>query len=323
MNRRTFLRTSSATSLSVMLPWSSIPPLADSGRLTIGLIADLHQDIIPDAKDRLAAFVRSMRQNPTDVVVQMGDFATPKPAHQELVDLFHSAPGVPLHVLGNHDTDLGFSPADCMAQWQIPATYYTKEVNGFTLIVLDGNEKGSPDYSGGYPSYIGAVQMAWLEQVLASTKNPVILFSHQPLLGWAAIDNATDVRQLLQPYAERIMLCICGHTHIDQVLREGNILYWHVNSSSYFWVGGPYQHQSYPASIHERHKWLSHTCPYDSPVFARLTVDIFQKRLHITGQTGAWVGQSPLDLGADPDRNLIHGEHIVPYIKDRQMGMPY
>jgi len=319
MNRRTFLKHTSGAGLSLALPWTHIPSYFQSESLSVGLIADLHHDIMHDAPQRLSAFVEDMQKTPTDVVVQMGDFATPKPEHQFLVDRFHQAPGTPIHVLGNHDTDLGFTPEECLRQWNIPATYYQKEVHGFTLLVLDGNEKGSPDYTGGYPAYVGTEQLDWLEDALASAKNPVLIFTHQPLLGWSEVDNAPEVRKRLKPYAQKICMCICGHTHIDQILREEGILYWHVNSASYFWVGGNYINKSYSADIHQAHQWIDHTCPYTEPLFARLFIDIPSKRLVITGHAGEWVGTSPQKLGTDPYPSLIHGEHIVPLIQDRSL----
>jgi Icc protein len=318
MKRRSFIYQTGMTAVSFAIPGRLLPKAQTNSKISLGIIADLHQDIMHDSHQRLAAFVGEMKRNPTDVVVQMGDFATPKMEHQRLVDLFHEAPGVPIHVLGNHDTDLGFQPEDCVAQWMIPGTYYKKEVNGFTLLVLDGNQKGSPTYQGGYPSYIGAAQLNWLEGELESADGPVIILSHQPLKGWLEVDDAEKVRERLALYADKIVICMCGHTHIDQVYKENGILYWHVNSASYYWIGGNYIHQSYTAEIHEKHGNISRTCPYSEPLFARMEIDLEMGWITVTGQQAEWVGASPVDLGYRPAESLWQGEEIVPYIRNRK-----
>ena len=95
---------------------------------------------------------------------------------------------------------------------------------------------------------------------------------------------------------------MCGHTHIDQVYKENGILYWHVNSASYYWVG-------------ER---FGRTCPYSEPLFARLEVDLELRRITVSGQQAEWVGASPVELGYQPADSLLQGEEIVPLIRNRK-----
>lgn len=318
MKRRTFIYQTGIVTAAFPLGGKFLPKAHPQSTISLGVIADLHGDIMHDSFQRLTAFVGEMKRNPTDVVVQMGDFATPKMEHQPLVDLLHEAPGVPVHVLGNHDTDLGFQPEDCIAQWKIPGTYYKREVNGFTLLVLDGNQKGSPSYQGGYPSYIGLAQLEWLVNELESADGPVIIFSHQPLKGWLEVDDAEAVRERLAQYADKIVICLCGHTHIDQVYKEKGILYWHVNSASYYWVGEAFSNQSYASQIHEKHPNIARTCPYSRPIFARLEIDLQLGWITVTGQQAEWVGSSPAQLGYQPADSLWQGEEIVPFIRNRK-----
>ena len=56
-----------------------------------------------------------------------------------------------LHVLGNHDIDGGHSFDEVVKLWKMKGRYYTENIQGLNLVVLDGNEKPA-DHKGGYPS---------------------------------------------------------------------------------------------------------------------------------------------------------------------------
>ena len=43
----------------------------------IGMIADLHQDVMHDGERRLESFVQAMKNEKPDAVIQLGDFAYP------------------------------------------------------------------------------------------------------------------------------------------------------------------------------------------------------------------------------------------------------
>lgn len=161
--------------------------------IKLGLITDLHHDLIHDGKNRLEAFLAHCRTAKTDGLIQMGDFTFPDEKNQDVIDLFNRAHETTLHVIGNHDTDNGHTKQQCIDRWGMPARYYARKVQGIWLIVLDGNDTGSPDHKGGYPAYIGPEQVAWLKNRLQEIKEPIIIVSHQPLIGALAVDNAAEV----------------------------------------------------------------------------------------------------------------------------------
>jgi Icc protein len=49
----------------------------------------------------------------------------------------------------------------------IPSRYYARDIEGLQLLVLDGNDAGSPTYKGGYVSYVGKEQVEWLKEQIA------------------------------------------------------------------------------------------------------------------------------------------------------------
>lgn len=318
VQRRTFLSIAAAATWGMTLQLGGVKAMELLKEpVKLGLIADLHHDLIPDSLQRLQSFAAAAKQEAPAAVIQLGDFALPKQANMEAIKLFNDIHPNSLHVIGNHDTDSGHTKEQCQQFWGITQPYYSANINGLQLIVLDGNEKGSPTHKGGYVSFIAAAQVQWLKTQLEESDSPCVILSHQPLAGPSAIDNASDVQQLLSEHAEKILLAINGHTHIDHMLQVGGVTYLHVNSAAYYWVGGNYRHESYPAEIHAQYKWLSSTCPYRDSLFAFLTIDPINKQVTITGRSTEWVGKSPEELQVPLPEELTFQQHVVPRVSDR------
>jgi len=320
LTRRGLLRAAAAASATFTLP--RITAAAAGGLekpVRIGLIADLHHDVMHDGLARTATFVKAMAAHRPDAIMQLGDFAYPNASNKEVIDLFNGAHERPLHVIGNHDTDSGHTKRQCLDTWGMTGRYYAQNIGGLWLLVLDGNDRGSPTHKGGYPSYVGKEQTKWLKEQLASVEGPVIVVSHQPLAGAWAVDNAKEIQGILGEASDKVLLAINGHSHIDDVLRYKKVTYMHVNSASYQWVGGTHRHDSYTKDVHAKYPWISYTCPYRDPLFATLTVDPKSLAIRVEGRKSKWVGPSPAELGADPDPTLTDGEQIAPRIRDRQV----
>ena len=319
LSRRTFLNTATAASLTLALPrlsWGAVQTLRKP--VQIGVIADLHHDVMHDGAERLGSFLKNMSATKPDAILQLGDFAYPSTGNSELIATFNEANDRPLHVIGNHDTDAGFTKDNCIEKWGMPGRYYACNIEGIHLLVLDGNDPGSPTYTSGYVSYVGEEQVEWLKEQLETLDGPIIVASHQPLAGAYAVDNAEQLQDVLGAAASKVILAINGHSHIDEVVRVKNVTYMHVNSASYKWVGGDHRHESYSAEIHDGHPWISYTCPYRDSLYATISVDPVRHTISVKGASSSWVGESPAELGIDMHPNLISGEQIAPRIRDRE-----
>lgn len=270
-----------------------------------------------DGPQRMQAFLDWAESSQADAVMQLGDFAYPKVGNAAVIDPFNAAGG--LHVIGNHDMDSGHTKEQCLKIWGMPGRYYVKDVAEIRVVVLDANESGSPTHGGGYVKYIGKEQQGWLREQLSSHPGPFLIASHQPLAGPQAIDNSDEIQTLLGAFADKIWICINGHSHLDSLHRVQKVSYLHINSASYQWVGGSHLHSSYGEEVHKNHKWIQYTCPYRDPVFAALVLDPTDGSITVEGCQGAWVGPSPAALGADPDATIHHGEEIVPWIRNRRI----
>ncbi|BDS06599.1 hypothetical protein NT6N_16390 [Oceaniferula spumae] len=317
--RRNFLRLSSAASMSLLLPSSVAAKMKGlRKKVSIGVIADLHADIMHDTAERLDVFLKAMEAVKPDALMQLGDFAIPKKQNQPTVDRLNKAHAKVIHVIGNHDTDGGYTQQQCMQFLGLEKPYYSTEVEGLRVIVLDGNEKGSLNHKGGYPAYIGKTQQAWLDQELAKSTAPTVIVSHQALVGPGSVNNAEEIQTLLAKYDDRIILAVNGHVHIDALTMVGKIPYLNINSASYYWVGGKFSHQSYAPEVHSQHKNISSTCPYRDVLFTTLIFDPETNTVQVQGRESKWVGKSPQELGV-MDRDGEFSKAVTPQISARAM----
>lgn len=318
-SRREFLQTSSLSLLSLFIPQSTLDFFQDQKRLKIGLISDLHLDIIHDGKERLNTFLtQSLIKNP-HCLIQMGDFAIPKPENLSSIHAFNKAHSRAFHVLGNHDMDGGYSREEVAKAYGMPGLYYSTDVESIQLIVLDGNDPGSPKSKGGYDSYIGIEQQAWLISELEKAEKPVLIVSHQPIAGIYTIDNSEEIQGILSSFASKILLAINGHAHVDQHVEVGGVHYVHINSASYYWVGEKLAHTSLSKEIHEMNPSLKFTCPYSDPIFAMLSIDPAGRKITLEGKRTSWIGPSPQQLGYSILNEREQRDNLRPEIRSRKI----
>lgn len=311
-SRRSFIKSTTLATLSFGISsptFSLFPPL--SSKIVLGVISDLHHDLIPDGVTRLQEFLKEADHIKPQAIIQMGDFAFTSTRNQHLVNLFNEAHSKAFHLIGNHDMDGGFTKKNCLDAWKIPHYFYSKEVMGIKLIFLDGNEEGSPTHKSGYASYIGPRQQDWLKAELANSKIPVVIFSHQPIAGIYPIDNTIEIQTILSDYSQKILLALNGHSHVTQHLQIGGVNYVHINSASYYWVGAKFKHQSYSSPIHDQYPSLSSTCPYEHSLFAFITIDPENMQITIEGQKTNWIGPNPTQLGYD----IVNAQELKNYVK--------
>ena len=244
-----------------------------------------------------------MEKEKCDSLVQLGDFAYPNAAHKSYPEKFNAAHDVTVHVIGNHEFDHGLTRKDCYKTWGISSSYYRKDIGGLRVLVLDGNESGSPNHQGGYPSYLGRQQLNWLKKELQESKKPVLVLSHQPLAGRIAVDNAKTVQKMLAEFSSKIILCVNGHSHIDSLLQIDGVSYLHINSASYYWVGGK-----------ERMLY------YADPLFTTLTFDPETSSVIVAAKASQWKGGSPKEIGYFDRKNSPPEKAVTPQIRARSLA---
>ena len=320
-SRKTFIGATAPLALSLAIPGLARQALRGlTTSVRIGVLTDLHHDIMHDGPARLQSFISDMHARKPDAIAQLGDFCYPNERNKPVIDAFNSTHATRLHVIGNHDTDGGYTHAQCVSGFGMPATYYSMVIKGIRFIVLNGNEAGSPSHKGGYPAYIGPAQASWLKDQLAGSTGPVIILCHQPLTGYLAIDNSPEILQIISAAVDRVLLVVNGHTHLDGVTMIDDIPHLTINSASYYWVGKSFKHNSYSEVVHRSHEWIAYTCPYKDPLFTTLEIDPQSSVIRVTGKRSEWMGPSPAALGYTYPAAFAIAKQVVPRISPQKLA---
>ena len=313
MKRRNFLKKSMQAGVvaSIPLPISAFE-FKTPEKLQIGIVADVHQDIIHDGYARLRFFIDDMKKREPDFIIQMGDFSLPRSQNQPFLDIWNEFEGPAYHVLGNHDMrDFGFTREQTMAWWKMKERYYSFDQGDFHFIVLDGNDKNPAPWSG-YDRYIDTEQKEWLKEDLKNTSKPTVVFIHQSLEADSGIANKEEIRAIFEEAKllkkskskSKVIACLCGHHHTDYVKEINGIPYIQINSMSYKWVGEKFRKQRFAPHIENAYPDVKNTCPYRNPLYTVLTLDSQEGKLHIEGRETQFIAPTPDEIGI-PDADTI------------------
>ena len=244
ITRRTFLK-SSAVSLAglTVLPLSCALHGGSKARhqtTRFGIVTDCHyadadaqgSRFYRESLDKLSECVALMNTEKVDFLIELGDFKDQdKPPVekntlsylQEIEKVFTKFNGPTYHVIGNHDVDsiskMQFLKRLNNTNIDPSRSYYSFDSNGLHFIVLDANYRADGiDYDHGNFDWtdanIPSKELHWLEQNLASTQSPVIVFTHQLLDGKGSVyvKNALQVRQILET-SGKVLAVFQGHHH--------------------------------------------------------------------------------------------------------------
>ncbi len=330
LTRRDVLKMAGFGAGSLLMPSILRPCSAEPGRsrqkVRFGICADVHKDVIHDADKRLKTFIDAMNKQKVDFIVQLGDFCRPYPANLGFMAIWNQFTGPGYHVLGNHDTDGGFTREQTLKFWGTKSKCYSFDAGGFHFIVLDGNDVKKENRAPGYPRFIGAEQLDWLRADLERTDNPAITFSHQSLENDQSIENNAEVRAVLADANKtagfrKVIASFSGHHHIDFVRTINGIRYIQINSMSYKWVGEKYRHARFSPEVEKAHPWVSYTVPYKDPLFAIVTLSS-DGTLKIDGSKSRYIPPLPSELGCPADSpDPAADENDAVRISDRELSL--
>jgi hypothetical protein len=313
-SRRQFLQRLALT--PALMAWMAHAAPA-ARKVRFGLIADVHQDVMPDAVERIRAFTAAMTKAQADFIIQLGDFCQPQPRNAAFLAAWNSFAGQRQHVLGNHDMDGGFTPAQTAAFYGMPAPFYTFTAGPVCGLVLSGNDPGGT--AKGYKRFIGVEQLAWLERELARATQPALIFIHQPLDTEAGVENSAAVRAVLEKSAAKIAAVFSGHFHADYERLVNGVRHIQINSASYVWLTGKAVRETYPPEVHKAHPYLKNCAVYREPLWALATLDLDRGSLTIEGRRTEWIGPDPWQRGATEQE--YPRARIRPAISDRQLQL--
>ncbi len=288
------------------------------GKLTFGVISDVHEELQADAKDRLKKFLADADGRSLDFIIQLGDMSHGNKA-QEMMDIWNTYAGPRYSVLGNHDLDHANKEKIVRIQ-QMEGPYYSFDAGPFHCVALDLNHVRKDgqivdfDHGNYYVDskdrdLISPEELAWLCEDLEATDKPTILFSHQGLdevWDGMACPNRSEVRALFREINQKqkkVVACFCGHHHVDAYSQIEGVHYVQINSASYHWVDG------------DVHFSKGNMAEYKDGLYAFVTLDLDADRLLIEGQQSEFLPPAPT---AD---NCENGDKIFPWISDRDISL--
>lgn len=295
-----------------------------------GICADLHTDFMHDADSRFSAFLETARDEKCDFLIELGDFCPPGGMgfvyKERVLSLIKNYDRPLYHVLGNHDMDEN-KKEDVLRYIGQDRSYFSFDAGGIHFVVLDtcyfADADGQKSYEYGNYKEAEANKIAilpdeeleWLESDLMAAKHKTVIFSHHSLIeSRTGIRNPEAFRRVIKNAPLGVILCVCGHEHVDRLSMLDGTYYLCINSMSYYWAGSGYSHSTYGDDIERSHPILRHVFPYRDPLFA--IVEITDDRIVIRGRESYIVGASPESISF---RKAGLVDKITPSIADREL----
>jgi len=353
MARREFI---GAGILAGLGTWSGVAFAADdragsksynrNGDVKFCVFADIHykpHGFPHGSKEWLKRILNHAVAEKCDFIIHCGDFVHSPKRDSDYVDFYNDFKIIPTyHVIGNHDDD-GNTHEETLAAYRMERAHYHFDCKGFRFIVLDPNHIRRADgsiehysmgnyYKKGSTDVIGVVpeeHLKWLKRTIDDSHDPCILLSHQSLerpVGNACANNA-EVRAVIDAANAatpgKVRMAINGHHHCDYVRVLKNVVYFDLNSASFYWMGSKYAHRHYPDSYFAEHGitprkvgWVA----VDDPIHAivRLTGD---GRIRVEGSHSRFAfGVTPEMCGFRKDPC---GRFIPPCVQSFEMNFDY
>ena len=234
--------------------------------LSIGLVTEAHHGAQHGTKVGSAAlpllreFEHWANRHTLDMVVELGDRINNVDAEADqaltraVAPAFSKIAAPRAHLPGNHDNhDLPRTLAE--EAMQVGFASWSRDLKGFHLVFWNANTCAR-----GQPKFMADVsELAWLENDLAATELPTIVFSYLPLdegsmignyyfekylAGFAHYGNSAQARELIER-SGKVILCVAGHTHWNARNTIDGIHYVTIHSLSESFTTWPHPTGAY------------------------------------------------------------------------------
>lgn len=331
MKRRKFINQISMGAAASVIPSTMLAftPLVSnnisSSNLNFGIVTDVHKDLMPDADQRLEAFITQAQERKVDFIIQMGDFCFAEAKNKDFLKIWERFKGPKFHVLGNHDMDKN-SKEEVLDFLEMPKTYYSYNLGGYHFIVLDANflyqDNKFIDYKNAnfyvndtVRTYINDAQIEWFKADLETTKLPTIVFSHQSLWHYQwGVKNRLVLQKIMEAQKDKIICCLNGHNHLDYHHHQNGIDYIEINSMSYQWLSEKYKSNNrFPKEMYEQIGNLPHIGGYKDPLYAFATIKP-NGSMKIEGVKSQWLSPSPYEMGMPKGmEGMVYSAEISDY----------
>ena len=266
------------------------------------VFGDLHYDEMSDGDGRINELLCHIKENKPDFCISLGDCCNPIDKNKAILRKFETT-GIPTYyVIGNHETD-NCHMEEILKFYSLDSPYYSFEYGEYKFIVLDSCywSKNGVEYlcygknykeEGAIFPVIPVDEMEWLKKELEDEKK-YIIFSHHSLVNDfrdRGIHNRVNVRNLFRD--KKVILCMNGHDHGDNLSIVDSIPFYTVNSSSYVWAEGQIIN---PKILTKQEDYFNGILPYKQSLC--ILVEIDEIEIKIKGMEGEYLSITPEDIG--------------------------
>lgn len=279
--------------------------------IKFAICADVHHDLAPYAKEKMAQFVSCAEKENADFIINLGDLCFPHECNNDFYALWQAFYGPRYHVLGNHDLDHN-TKEQAIDYFGMPGAYYSFDCKGFHFIVLDPNNLALSDGLEGYRfgnyfahpdkiNWLGDTQLNWLRDDLETTDKKTVIFSHQSLENdKVGAKDADKLHGIISGAVDKnghkkVCACLNGHDHVDGAHLLDNVHFVTINSMSFFYMNSQINIPRYSKIITEHYPILREAVPYTRGLYT--VISITNEYLEISGSKSDFVGPSPLESG--------------------------
>ncbi len=217
-----------------------------------------------------------------DAIVHTGDLCHGAHLVPQLVEAYNRCPIRSFHSIGNHDADKTPYP-EVLQRYGMDRGHYFADLDGFRLVFCDPNYLKNADGSFTHYSlenYVGRTQdkdwlppdqLAWLEQTIAGSPYPCVLFSHQSFERECdGVQNAAEVRRIISAANRRrphsVLLCVNGHNHRSNVRILDGVCYMEIPAACFDFV--PIRHSLFPKEMEREFSSIANTVVFEHPLYA-------------------------------------------------------
>ena len=298
-------------------------------KVRFGIMADAHVDFIHDGEKRVNTFLNACQENKCDFCIDLGDFCPPSNTNRKIKEnILKTLKKYPIpfyYIIGNHDTDN--NEKDTVRAY-LKCTNQKKSFDfggvHFMLVDACAYREGKQEFeynNGNYKNTCGEIpiltenELSFIKKDLNSTNYPTVVFSHQSLIeSRTGIKNPEQLREIFKTAKNKVLLCICGHEHVDRLEQKDGVYYLCLNSMSYYYAGEQYTHNTYDESITKKYSVLKKVFPYKEPLFAIIEID--DNEIRVLGRESEIVGALPESLSFEK-KGLV--DPITATIKNRTL----
>ncbi len=266
-----------------------------------------------------------------DFIIHAGDFCTGKESVEEYIKEYNNLSLPTYHCLGNHDSDQ--TPYETtVKRYGMPNGYYFFDVKGYRIVVLDPNylylDGEYIPYSEGnyYPhpearDFLPPEQLEWLQRTLDSSPYPCILVSHESLgRDEDNVRNKDAVKKIIKEANQKkkhtVLMCINGHNHCDRLRLLDGVLYFEINSATFYALA--FSHGRYPKELSDRFEWVNATLVYEEPLYAIVTLE--GTKVKIEGKETNMLHGVTLDMVTDRIYGSM-GQTCEPIIRSAEITL--